>query len=69
MPAVWHFFATSHDRGPCDGVGVVVERQAVRACLQHVYSDQNHYTTTYCQTQLQGITMNKNSVGRQVLIS
>ena len=21
MPADWHFFATSHGKGPCDGVG------------------------------------------------
>lgn len=32
--AEWHFFATSHGKGPCDGVGGTVKRLASRASLQ-----------------------------------
>ena len=34
------FFATSHGKGPCDGVGGTVKRLAARASLQRPYSDQ-----------------------------
>ena len=40
MPADWHFFATSHGKGPCDGVGGAVKRLAARASLQRTYEDQ-----------------------------
>ena len=40
MPADWHFFATSHGKGPCDGVGEAVKRMAARASLQRPYEDQ-----------------------------
>ena len=40
MPAEWHFFATSHGKGPCDGVGGTVKRLAARASLQRPLSDQ-----------------------------
>ena len=40
VPAEWHFFATSHGKGPCDGVGGTVKRQAAKASLQRVYTDQ-----------------------------
>ena len=40
MPAEWHFFATSHGKGPCDGVGGTVKRLAARASLQRPYDDQ-----------------------------
>ncbi len=39
-PAEWHFFATSHGKGPCDGIGGTVKRLAARASLQKPYSDQ-----------------------------
>ena len=32
--AEWHFFATSHGKSPCDGVGGTVKRAAARASLQ-----------------------------------
>ena len=32
--AEWNFFATSHGKGPCDGVGGTVKRLATRASLQ-----------------------------------
>ena len=40
MPAEWHFFATSHGKGPCDGVGGTVKRLAARASLQRPYDKQ-----------------------------
>ena len=40
MLAEWHFFATSHGKGPCDGVGGTVKRLAARASLQRPYKDQ-----------------------------
>lgn len=34
IEAEWHFFATAHGKGPCDGVGGTVKRMAARANLQ-----------------------------------
>lgn len=34
VDAEWHFFATSHGKGPCDGVGGSVKRLAARASIQ-----------------------------------
>lgn len=36
----WHFFATSHGKGPCDGVGGAFKRNATRASLQRPFSQQ-----------------------------
>ena len=36
IDAEWHFYATSHGKGPCDGLGATVKRAAVRASLQSV---------------------------------
>ncbi|KAL5487220.1 hypothetical protein EMCRGX_G019797 [Ephydatia muelleri] len=57
--AEWHFFATSHGKGPPDGVGGTVEREAAKASLQRVHS--GHITTplelfTFCQSKMTGIT-------------
>lgn len=40
MPAEWNFFATSHGKGPCDGVGGTVKRLAARASLQRPLNNQ-----------------------------
>ncbi len=40
VPAEWHFSATSHGKGACDGVGGSVKRLAARASLQRPYTDQ-----------------------------
>lgn len=32
--AEWHFFATSHGKGPCDGIGGTTKRLATKASLQ-----------------------------------
>lgn len=34
ISAEWHFFATAHGKGPCDGIGGTVKRMAARASLQ-----------------------------------
>ncbi len=39
-PAEWHLSATSHGKGPCDGVGGTVKRLAARASLQRPYEKQ-----------------------------
>jgi hypothetical protein len=33
--AEWHFFATSHGKGPCDGVGGTIKRLATCSSIQH----------------------------------
>ena len=40
MPAEWHFFATSHGKGPCDKLGGTVKRLAAMASLQKTQNDQ-----------------------------
>lgn len=36
----WHFFATSHGKGPCDGIGGAFKRNASKASLQRPYNNQ-----------------------------
>ena len=43
IPAEWHFFATSHGKSPCDGIGGTVKRLTARASLQA--TDANHILT------------------------
>lgn len=33
LKAEWHFFATSHGKGPSDGLGGTIKREAARASL------------------------------------
>ena len=40
IPAQWHFSATSHGKGACDGLGGTVKRLAARASLQRPYDEQ-----------------------------
>jgi hypothetical protein len=40
VPAQWHFSATSHGKGACDGVGGTVKRLAAKASLQRPYDEQ-----------------------------
>ena len=40
VAAEWHFSATSHGKGACDGVGGTVKRLAARASLQQHYDQQ-----------------------------
>lgn len=43
IPAEWHFHATAHGKGPCDGIGGNLKRLAARASLQ--VSAENHILT------------------------
>ena len=36
ISAEWHFFATSHGKSPCDGIGGTVKRLVARASLQAI---------------------------------
>ena len=40
IKAEWHFSATSHGKGACDGLGGTVKRLAARASLQRPYDEQ-----------------------------
>ena len=40
ISAEWHFSATSHGKGACDGLGGTVKRLAARVSLQRPYNDQ-----------------------------
>ena len=40
IDAEWNFFATSHGKGPCDGVGGTIKRLAARVSLQRSYDKQ-----------------------------
>ena len=59
MTAEWHFFATSHGKSPCDGIGGTVKRLAARVSLQAVNT--NHILTAqqlfqWAEANIQGIT-------------
>ena len=43
LHAEWNFFATSHGKSPCDGIGGTVKRLAARASLQD--ADEGHIMT------------------------
>lgn len=40
VEAEWHFYASYHGKGPCDGVGGTFKRSATRASLQRPVNDQ-----------------------------
>ena len=40
IPAEWHFSATAHGKGACDGLGGTIKRLAARTSLQRPYEDQ-----------------------------
>ena len=40
ISAEWHFSATSHGKGACDGVGGAVKRLAAKASLQKLFDEQ-----------------------------
>ena len=43
LQATWNFFATSHGKQPCDGIGGTVKRIAAKASLQRTLK--NHILT------------------------
>ena len=58
LDANWSFFATSHGKSPCDGIGGTVKRQITRASLQRPSCDQIvsfEAVKEFCQ-RISGIT-------------
>lgn len=58
MEAEWHFFATCHGKGPCDGIGGTVKRIVGKASLQRTVD--NHIITPldmfkYCTENIKKI--------------
>ena len=54
----WNFFATSHAKSPCDGIGGSVKRLVTRACLQRPISNQiltAHKMFEFCVDEIKGI--------------
>lgn len=56
--AEWHFFATSHGKGPCDGIGGTTKSLVSKASLQRV--TENHILTQedmfkFCEQNIVGI--------------
>ena len=33
VPVEWQFFGTNHDKGPCDGLGGTIKREATKASI------------------------------------
>ena len=75
VSAEWHFYATSHGKGPCDGVGGTVKHLAARASLQRPYSNQimtPHQLYNWCVDNLKTcdfeyITISQHSEEEQLL--
>ena len=56
----WNFFATSHGKGPCDGIGGVIKRLATRHSKQLVRSGQDRLLNplqlyNYAKENIQGV--------------
>ena len=59
LSCVWHFFATCHGKGPCDGVGGTVKRLTARASLQRPEKEQivtPEEMFAFCSEHISGIT-------------
>ena len=58
ITAEWNFFATSHGKSPCDGIGGTVKRLVARASLQAPSQGQILNPETFfqwCQSNISGI--------------
>lgn len=58
IDAEWHFFATSHGKSACDGLGGTVKRLAMKASLQRPYDQQimtPHQLYEFAATNIPGI--------------
>ena len=56
--AEWHFFATSHGKSPCDGIGGTVKRLVARASLQATVNNQiltPHDMYSWARNNIHGI--------------
>ena len=58
IDCMWNFFATSHEKSPCDGIDSTVKRLTARAILQRPISSQILSSKTmfeFCQGSIHGI--------------
>lgn len=58
LNAEWNFFATSHGKNPCDGIGGTVKRLAARASLQRPLEGQiltSQQFFKFCEDNIKGI--------------
>nr|XP_042902021.1 uncharacterized protein LOC122270073 [Parasteatoda tepidariorum] len=58
ISAKWNFFATSHGKSACDGIGGTVKRLVSKASLQRPLHDQIinvHKMHEYCKSNIKGI--------------
>ena len=58
FPALWSFFATSHGKSPCDGIGGTVKRKMARTSLQRPVNDQIltfQAVEKFCEEELKAI--------------
>lgn len=57
VKAEWHFFATSHGKGPCDGLGGTIKRLAARASLTKIYEPINnaHVFFSWVKTNVKNV--------------
>ena len=58
MQGQWNFFATSHGKSPCDGIGGTVKRLTARASLQRPSQEQILTADdmfAFCQQEIKGI--------------
>ena len=55
--SVWNFFATSHSKSPCNGVGGAVKRPTAQAGLQRPVTDQilSAKDMKFCEESINGI--------------
>lgn len=51
----WHFFATSHGKGPCDGIGGTAKRLVAKASLQGNLIKTPEDMFAFCERQIKGI--------------
>ena len=57
IESIWNFFATSHGKSACDGIGGTVTRITARASLQRSVKDQILTTkemVAFCSSEIQG---------------
>ena len=58
LAAEWNFFATSHGKSACDGIGGTVKRLVTKASLQRPYNDQiltSEAIMDFCTEKIPGI--------------
>ena len=60
LKAPWNFFATSHRKSPCDGIGGTVKRGTGRASLQR--SKETHILTALEMFEFCSTTANLSSI-------